>query len=149
MDEISRKIYKELRRNGRVKLTEIARKLVVPVSTVHKKMRELLRSGEVEVKAVPNLERLGYGIKAFVLIKIDTSSRQIKQEELAKKIAGMKNVIEASVITGGWDIIVKVACRSIKELKHVVLEKLRGMEGVAGTETLVVLHEEKSSLVWV
>ncbi len=149
MEEIERKIYKELRRDGRVKLTKLSKKLGVPVTTIHKKLKGMLKSGRIQIKALPVFKKLGYPIKAFVLVKLDTSLGNVSQEDLVEKLCSMKGVVEAHVITGSWDIIAKVACKSIDELRSLVLEKFRSLRGVAATETLVVLYSKESELLWV
>ena len=143
MDERDRKIIRELLKDGRAKINKIAEKTGIPVTTVHKRIKKLVEEGILEIKARINKRKAGYGICAYILVKIDTSSRSIDQERVAEKMASIKGVEEVSVVTGRIDIVAKVHARDIDELSDIVLKRLRSMEGVAGTETLVVLKSKE------
>ena len=143
MDRKDREIAKLLVDEGRAKLQKIARKTGLPVTTVFNRLKKLESEGRLEIKAKPSLKKLGYGISFYILAKVDTSRGNVDQEKVAKRIAAMKNVLSAAVVTGGTDIVVKGVARDIEELSNIVLREIRGVGGVASTQTLVVLKEEE------
>ena len=143
MDEKDRLIVKELLKDGRMKIKKIAADLGIPITTVHSRLKNLIKEGIIEVKAKVNKRKMGYGIGAYILVNLDTSSKNVDQEKLMKEISGMKGVEEAAVVTGTTDLVVKAYAKDIDELSDLVLKKLRGKDGVSSTQTLVILKEAK------
>ena len=127
------------------KIKEIARKVELPITTVYNRMLKMQDRGVFRVSADINRKKLGYSIDAYILVNIDTSIKGIDQEKLAQKITALPNVLRTSVVTGSKDMIVSVTSKSIEELSNLILKEIRKFEGVAGTETLVVMKESRAS----
>ena len=145
MDEKNKEILKILVKDGRAKIKEIARKVELPITTVYNRMLKMQDRGVFRVSADINRKKLGYSIDAYILVNIDTSIKGIDQEKLAQKITALPNVLRTSVVTGSKDMIVSVTSKSIEELSNLILKEIRKFEGVAGTETLVVMKESRAS----
>lgn len=47
----------------------------------------------------------------------------------------MENVREVYIISGEWDLLLKVRGRDLAEIGQLILDKLRGMKGVGKTIT--------------
>ncbi len=146
MDGKEKRIVEMLIDDGRVKLNRIARKTGIPVTTVYNRLRALQKSGTVRIKAEPDLKKLGYGIEFFVLATVDTSDRNVNQDEIAKRLVGMPNIIDAFVITGSRDMIIRAVARNVDEMSELVLKKIRDIKGIASTETMVVLKSERADM---
>ena len=69
---------------------------------------------------------------SLVLIKTETG-KETNVEENIQKIQGVR---EAHLLFGVYDISVKVECKSIDELTHIVIDKIRQIPGVKETKTL-------------
>ena len=67
--------------------------------------------------------------------------RKIKQQEIARQIKKLEGVREVTILTGGLDIIVKVMAKDIDDLNELVTEKLRDIDGVDKTQTMIVLTQ--------
>ena len=78
------------------------------------------------------------------MIDINTAVENVNQENVIREIVKIPGVVEAYVITGSKDIIVRGFARNIEELSDIVLKKLRGIRGVADTETMVVLSRVRA-----
>ncbi|MEM0262660.1 MAG: Lrp/AsnC family transcriptional regulator, partial [Nitrososphaerota archaeon] len=86
--------------------------------------------------------KLGKPTTAFILVSFMPGCH-LSQKELARNISNLPDVEEVHVITGEWDIIVKVRGSSIQEIGDLVVEKIRMMEGVARTVTCATLYTAK------
>ena len=144
MDPKDRSIVQLLLEDGRMKLKTIAKRTGMPITTVHNRLRGLIKRGDLLIRAAPNWKQVGYGVEAILLVNVDTANRRVDQERLARRVAGVPGVLSASVVTGSKDLVVRAVTRDIDELRELVLKKLRGFDGVASTETLVVLKQEES-----
>ncbi|MBR9679475.1 MAG: Lrp/AsnC family transcriptional regulator [Candidatus Altiarchaeota archaeon] len=141
MDDKDKKIIGHLMDNGRVKLAFISKKVGLPITTVHNRLKRLVSQGIIAIRAEPDRKKLGYGLESYVLVNIDSSSKNIDQTKTAEKIAKIKGVIDVVIVTGSKDMILRISSKDIADLKETVLKHLRDIEGVASTETLVVLDE--------
>ncbi len=74
----------------------------------------------------------------YVLINVETS----KEDEVLREILQIPEVIEAHPLFGEYDIIAKVSAKDVKEFSQVVLKKIRKIDGVVSTKTLMGAHEE-------
>ncbi|MBU4256063.1 MAG: Lrp/AsnC ligand binding domain-containing protein [Thermoplasmatales archaeon] len=69
----------------------------------------------------------------YVLINVEPGAL----ESVTKKIPEMKNVKDVAVVTGAYDILVKIEGEYITEVLTTVVRGIRQIEGVTSTETLV------------
>ncbi len=69
----------------------------------------------------------------YVLINVGPGAL----ESVIKKIPEMKNVKDIAVVTGAYDILVKIEGEYITEVLTTVVRGIRQIEGVTSTETLV------------
>ncbi len=75
-------------------------------------------------------------VHAYIFVHTDTG-RAVEVMLEAKKINKVK---EAHVITGVYDVIIKVEAESIEDLENIVIKKIQGIKGVRGTVTALVIH---------
>ena len=74
------------------------------------------------------------------------AGRLLSQRDAAKEIALFPEVQEVHVITGEWDLAVKVRAKDVESLGKFVVDRLRTIRGVDRTLTCMVLHTEKETL---
>ena len=145
MDEKDEKIIKILQENAKLSTQEISKKTLIPITTVHNRIKRLEKDGIIKGYTV-NLDnaKVGKGMTAYTLISIDYNvlkQAKMGQEELAKKLKSYDEVVELDLVTGSVDMIIKIRVRDMKEMDRFVTHTLRGHKGVGATQTLMVLHE--------
>ena len=89
-------------------------------------------------------KKIGRNVSAFIDITVDyrlLKEIKISQHELAKKLKQHDFVEEAAMVTGGTDIIIKVRVKDIDELDDFVTKKLRNINGIEKTQSMVILNE--------
>ena len=134
-----------LKKDAKLKTQEISQRTGMPVTTVHNRIKKLEENGIItRYCAIVDNKKLGINIGAYVMINVEyrtPSGKKISQAELAKDIKKNPLVDEAGIVAGGTDIIIRIHAKNIDELNDFVINKLRDMDGVANTHTLVVLNE--------
>ena len=75
--------------------------------------------------------------KAFVLINVDSGS----EEEVLGEIKKIEGVEEAYYSYGVYDVIIKVAADSMEKLRETVTQKVRTIDRVRSTLTLIMMEE--------
>jgi len=73
---------------------------------------------------------------AFVLINSEIGGEEEVLEELKK----IQNVKEAHIVYGVYDIIAKVEAESMDKLKNVISWKIRRLDRVRTTLTMIVME---------
>ena len=73
-------------------------------------------------------------MKAFVLISL----KEGNERELLEDLKELKEVKNAYILFGEWDVIAEVELRSAEELGSFVMEKIRSREDVRLTSSLIV-----------
>jgi DNA-binding Lrp family transcriptional regulator len=71
---------------------------------------------------------------AFLLINIEFSFG----DDVMMKLRNMPDVVDVYMVQGMYDIIAKVELDSEEELKELVSEHIRKVEGITGTVTIMI-----------
>ncbi len=136
IDEKDKRILEELVEDAAQSVTELAAKLRMPRTTVQERIRRLKQLGVIKKFTVQlDYAKLGKPATAFILISFQQGA--VSQKKLAQEIAKLPEVVEAHLITGEWDILIKVRSDSMQSVGSLVVDKLRLMEGVGKTMTCV------------
>ena len=147
LDQKDIQLLNLLQDNCKLSLRELAQQVKLPITTTHTRIKRLERMGYIkEYKAVLNAKKLGFDVTAFILVSFSYDKGKLSQRNIARKIASFPEVQEVHIITGDWDIILKVKVRDVDELAKFVVDKLRNIEGVDKTLTCVVLDTAKESI---
>jgi len=144
IDGKDRRIVAELLVDSRQTTSKISKKLNIPITTVHNRIKKLIKTGVI-INYTLNLDhnQLGRPIPAYigVTINYNVPGQKIKQSEVANKIKALDGVYEVYIMTGGSDILVKVLTKDISDLNDFVTERLRNVPGVDKTQTAIILKE--------
>lgn len=145
LDDKDLKILELLKENSAYTTRQIAKKTLLPVTTVHNRVQKLRREGVIKhytVEVDNNL--LGKSVTAYILVSADLKclkEKRLSQYDLARDIKRLHCTEKVDIVTGGTDLVVFLRVSSIKELDEMLLGKIQMIDGVANTKTLVVLSE--------
>jgi len=130
LDKVDRRLLEELKNNARENIATLSKKLGIPRTTVHYRIKRLVEEGIIEKFTIkPNYKKLNLGTTAFILIRYDPDSG-LTQREVAEQIARIPGVYEVHLVAGEWDLL-------LKEIGRIVIDKLREIRGVGQTVTMV------------
>lgn len=132
MDALDLRILTSLDADARRSYADLARELNVSQPTIADRVRRLEDRGILRGTMVClDHARLGYGIGAFVRIRMTSSSKRA----LLDAVSRMPQIVEMVAVTGEDCSIARVAARSVEDLAN-VLDRL----GTFGqTSTSIVL----------
>jgi len=144
VDGKDRKIVAELVNDSRQTTSKLSKKLNIPITTVHNRIKNLIKKGII-INYTVNLDhnQLGRPIPAYIGVTINYNlpEKKINQADVARKIKQLEGVYEVYIMTGGSDILVKVLTKDISDLNEFVTGKLRNIEGIDKTQTAIILKE--------
>jgi DNA-binding Lrp family transcriptional regulator len=128
-------ILDALRRDARKTVKQLARELEMPRSTVHDRIQRMEREKVIrQYTVVPDWAAVGRPIEAFVFVSYDPHEK-VSQKDVARKIAGIPGVDEVHIISGEWDLLLRVRGESIGKIGDLVVDRLRALKGVGKTIT--------------
>jgi Lrp/AsnC family leucine-responsive transcriptional regulator len=150
LDERDVKILKLMQKNCRMTAKEIAKKIDSPITTVYAKIKRMEELGIIkQYKAILDSKKLDKGTTAFILASFayrpGGREKPLSQREVAKQVATFPEVQEVHIITGDWDILIKVKADHVDTLGKLVMDKLRMVEGVENTLSCIVYETVKET----
>jgi len=146
LDYIDIKLLQELKKNARENIASLSKKLGIPRTTVHYRIKRLVEEGVIEKFTIkPNYKKLNLGTTAFILARYDPDAG-VSQREVARSIATLEGVYEVHIISGEWDLLIKVRAPSSEEVGKIVVDKLREIKGIGQTVTMVSFVTVKEEL---
>jgi DNA-binding Lrp family transcriptional regulator len=127
-----------LRDDGRLSVSELARRLEVPRRRVQERMRDLLGSGAMRITA--NVHPALLGIQTFcdVHIWVDGATAPVLDA-----LRGLREATLVSAVAGHCDVVVEVGAKDRNHLKE-LLARIRAIAGVRETANSQLLQIFKS-----
>ena len=145
LDENDMKIVELLKTDARLTTKQISKKTLLPITTVHNRIKKLERMGIIKhYSAIIDYKKLGKAISAYILMTIDYSylkQKNITQHDLARSIKNHPWVNHVSMVTGNTDMVLKVVVNDVNQLDEFVTKYLRNMDGIQKTQTMIVLSD--------
>ena len=139
LDPADKIILRELLSDSRKSIRRISRKIGIPSSTIYDRIKKLEKNGIIlKYTAVLDEKKLGYTVKALILINVDGKKIREVEEEIARN----PNVQVVLDITGEFDIAVIAVFRSIEELDRFVKSLLK-MPAIRQTRTSIAFRTIK------
>lgn len=149
IDEKDLLILNLLQKNCRMTAREIAQTIDSPVTTVFAKVKRMEELGIIkDYKAVLDAQKLSKGTTAFILASVSYRLKEganQSQRKIADEIVKFPEVQEVHIITGDWDILIKVKEKDVSAIGRFVVDKLRMVEGIEKTLTSMVFETEKET----
>lgn len=143
LDEKDLKILDVLKQNSKLTTQQIAKRVNIPITTIHNRIKKLEKLGVIKgYTLVLDYKKLGRPILGYVLVTAFSTlptGKRLSQDAIAKEIKKLSGVEEVNIVTGGTDILVKVRVKDIDELNNFLIKKLRRIDGVDKTQTMIVL----------
>ncbi|MEU8240828.1 Lrp/AsnC family transcriptional regulator [Actinoplanes missouriensis] len=135
LDDIDRRILLELQRDGRISNQELADRVGLSPSPCLRRVRILEEAGVIAgYRAVIDQEAVGLPITAFVRITLESHGQEIV-ERVEAEIRGVAEIVEAYLLAGDQDYLLKITVGSFASYEDFVRTRLRTIPGLASIET--------------
>jgi DNA-binding Lrp family transcriptional regulator len=132
------KVLANLRKDGRVPLTELSRKTNLPVSTIHDRMRKNIETGLIKPTVLFDFEKLGFDTRVQILLSVE----QTEKEKLLAHLKEHPNVNSLFRINNGWNVIMECIFKNMPDSENFV-EQLEQEFHIKQKEVHYVLEELK------
>lgn len=139
LDDIDKAILRRLQEHARISFKEIAKEVGTSEATIFVRVKKLQKSGIIKAfRAIVNPQSVGKQVTAFALVKAEPRS----YPKMLAQLASFEDICEIYDVTGAYYSIVKMRTGTSEQLAQ-ILDKIGEIEGVAGTETVIVLRTIK------
>ena len=150
LDEKDSAILALIQENCNLTAKQIAKKINAPITTIFAKTKRMEELGIIkEYRAVLASEKLGAGTTAFILASVSYRAKAddspVSQRAVAEEIAKFPEVQEVHIITGDWDLLIKLRAESVDAIGKFVVDKLRLIRGLEKTLTCMVFETVKET----
>jgi DNA-binding Lrp family transcriptional regulator len=139
MDDTDRRLIALLRADGRASVASLAKALKVARGTVQNRMARLQRDGTITgytVRLRPEVEERR--IAALTTIAVEGN----RVESVLRALRGDPAVEALHTTNGRWDIVAELRADSLEAFDR-VLGRIRQVDGIASTETSLLLSTHK------
>jgi DNA-binding Lrp family transcriptional regulator len=152
LDEKDLAILTLIQEDSKLTANQIAKKINAPITTVFAKTKRMEEMGIIkQYRAILAPEKLNLSTAAFILAQVsyntvkDNKEIPITQRDVAEEIARFPEVQEVHIITGDWDLLVKLRAENVDVVGKFVVDKLRRIKGLEKTLTCMVFETVKES----
>ena len=130
--------------NARMDAEQIAVMLDMPAEEVKKKISEYERKGIIRgYKPLLEYDKIGTElVEAVIEVKV-SPQRDFGFEEIAHTISEFSEVSSVYLMSGGYDLHIRVVGRTFKDIALFVAQRLAVLDGVLSTATHFVLSRYK------
>jgi len=144
LDEKDQKIIEVLKEHSDYATREIAKKTLLPVTTIHHRIKRLKQEKIIQ-KFTIELDpiKIEKSFAAYILITANLELLKQKkktQYDLAKELRSFYFVEQVDIVAGGTDLVVIIRCKDVQEFDKILLGKLQLVEGIEKTQSLIVIH---------
>ena len=151
LDEKDQAILQLIQENSKLTANQIAKKVNAPITTVFAKIKRMEEHGIIkQYRAIVAPEKLDLGTAAFILASVSYTTSgpdgtPVSQRNVAEEIARFPEVQEVHIITGNWDLLIKLRAENVDAIGKFVVDKLRLIKGLEKTLTCMVFETVKET----
>lgn len=144
LDELDLAILAELESDARITVSELARRLGSPNSTIRDRIRGLEEDEVIRgYTTIIDPKKLGLGIKAIIQV---VRNQSVSLEQILSEPVNLSEITDVQVVTGEIDELVTIYAHDVDHLKEIIWNKFGRFPGVTKWSTAIVLDEKSFPL---
>jgi len=143
LDDADKKILAELQQDARASFKAIAEDIGVSEATVFVRVKKLKEAGILKgFRAIVDPSAVGKPLTAFILVRAQPKTYQ----NVLNSLKQVEDIYEIFDVTGQFYSVLKVRTTGTDQLSKII-DEIEKIEGVAGTETIIVLRTVKEETI--
>jgi Lrp/AsnC family leucine-responsive transcriptional regulator len=149
LDRTDYRILELLQKDGRITNVDLAEQVHLSPPPCLERVKRLEREGYIEkYVGILNPYKLNAGLLAFIQVTLHSSASK-DLEKFNRAIAGLEQVQECHMVSGGFDYLLKVRASDMQAYRNFLGQELAALPNLRETHTYVVMQEVKveSSIV--
>ena len=145
MDRLDRKILSVLQGNARASLQEISQAVGLSPSPCWGRIKKMEEAGVIEGYTVRlNPRALDLADTVLVMVTLDSHSDNTL-EKFGETLASIPEVIEAHLVSGDYDYLLRIVVKDTRDYERLLREKLYKIKGIRHSRSSFVLRTLKKA----
>lgn len=146
LDENDYLILDALKGDARQTIAELSSRLGIPRATVHERIMRMKKAGVIKRFTIEQDYKLtGLPTMSFVMASYAQAART-DQHEAARAVARIPGVLGVYIVSGEWDLLIKIRGHSIEDIGTIILDRIRNTPGIAKTYTMACFEVAKDEI---
>ena len=147
MDSFDAAILTVLAEDGRISITDLAKRIGLSKSPTQARLRRLEDSGVIlGYRALLDPIRLGLDHVAFVEVRLE-DTREVALRAFNEAVSRVPEIEQAHMIAGNFDYLLKVRTRDMAAYRRFLGETVTTLPYVANTSTYVAMEAVKEIML--
>ncbi|MHA2396146.1 MAG: Lrp/AsnC family transcriptional regulator [Candidatus Thorarchaeota archaeon] len=151
LDESNKKLLHLLQKDSKQSISKLSDVLGIGISAVHARMKTLKETSVVkQYTAIVDPDKVSRGTLAFILVtvryRVPGSKGVLSQRDFCEQIAVHPLVQGVHVLSGEYDVLLKVRAESISEMNKFIVDFLRELPEVDKTLTMFAMDSYLDTL---
>ncbi len=144
LDKKNKELLHLLQQDSKQSISKLSDTLEIGISSIHARMKSLKENGVImQYTALVDPERVHRGTLAFILVtvryRVPGRKGVLSQREFCEQIAGHPLVQAVHVLSGEYDVLLKVRAENISEMNKFIVDFLRELPEVDKTLTMFAM----------
>lgn len=137
LDELDFKLMRELRTNSRRSIRQFAKAINENPSTVYNRLNRLESTGVIKKWAVAlDYSLLNLDVVFYIFVSVECegsleSDLKFDMMEVSEQLKKVKGICEITLMTGNFDIFVKLRTDSLESAAEIIMDQIRTIPGVS------------------
>lgn len=146
LDRFDQAILAALGQDGRMSVTDLAKKIGLSKSPTQARLKRLETEGYIlGYRAMIDPIRLGMDHVAFLEVRL-SDTREAALAAFNRAVARIPEIEEVHLIAGNFDYLLKVRTRNMRDYRMVLAEKISTLPHLANTSTFVAMQAIKEDV---
>ena len=147
LDRFDHAILAVLAEDGRISITDLARRIGLSKSPTQARLRRLEESGVIlGYRAMLDPIQLGLDHVAFVEVRLN-DTREAALRAFNRAVAKVPEIEQAHMIASHFDYLLKVRSRDMSQYRRFLGETISTLPHVASTSTYVAMEAVKETML--
>ncbi|MGB7271358.1 MAG: Lrp/AsnC ligand binding domain-containing protein [Albidovulum sp.] len=145
LDRFDIAIVEALAGDGRMAVTELARRIGLSKTPTQARVKRLEETGVIAgYRAVLSPIRMGLAHVAFVEVRL-SDTREAALQAFNRAVQGVPEIEECHMMASAFDYLLKVRTGDISDYRRILGERISALPHVASTSTYVAMEAVKET----
>lgn len=147
LDALDIEILRIVSKDGRLPVTEIAKRVGASKTPCQVRLKKLIKNGYIKgFRAVLDPKRLGQDHIAFSQVKL-SDTREEALTAFNQAVQGILEVEQCHLIAASFDYLLKIRTSNLEEYRRILGEEISKLPYVMNTSTFIAIETVKDNAV--
>ncbi|PKH51248.1 AsnC family transcriptional regulator [Tenacibaculum sp. Bg11-29] len=144
LDIIDLQLINELQTDGKQSIKQLSQKVNLSITPTHERIKKIEANGIIKkYVAIVDPELIDRSLIVYCQITL-LKHQDAAFKEFEKYINSLDEIMDVSYIAGGYDFLLKVIVKDIKEYEYFILHKMSQLKIISNIQSSFVIRQLKN-----